>query len=68
MDEALIVTINDIRKTGHCVRGIRQWFSLHNLDFADFLNHGISASDLIATGDQLAADVIDKIKGQRSDG
>ncbi len=66
--EELIVTIDDIRKTGHCVKGIRRWFEAHNLDFRKFIEAGIPASALLETGDQLALEVVSKIKGRSSDG
>lgn len=63
-----IVTIDDIRKTGHCVAGIKTWFGLHGLDFRDFLDHGIPASKLIDTGDELAFEVMRKIEERKSHG
>lgn len=68
MEEDFIVTINDIRKTGHCVRGIRGWFDLHMLDFPGFLKNGIPASMLLATDDELAKDVVGKIKERMTNG
>ena len=58
--DAEIITINDIRKAGHCVAGARSWFSLHGLDFRLFLKEGLPAGTLLATGDQLAVDVVTK--------
>lgn len=55
-----IVTINDIRRAGHCVAGAKSWFSLHGLDFRGFLREGISADKLLETGDQLALDVVNR--------
>lgn len=55
-----IITINDIRRAGHCVNGARSWFSLHGLDFRKFVREGISAETLLATGDQLAFDVVNR--------
>ena len=63
-----IVTIDDIRKTGHCVKGIRRWFEAYGLDFRQFISTGIRASELEATGDQLAFEVVSKIKGRNSNG
>lgn len=62
-----IVTINDIRKTGHCTAGVRRWFDAHGLDFKAFLKSGIEAEQLLATGDALASSVVSKIRA-RSDG
>lgn len=38
----------------HCAWGLRHWWRLQGLDFADFLKNGISADRLLATGDDLA--------------
>lgn len=46
----MIITIEDIRRAGHCVSGTRAWFSRQNLDFRDFLKNGISAEKFLATG------------------
>lgn len=54
----MIITITDIRAAGHCVRGAREWFERHGLDFRAFLKDGISADELLATGDGLAVEVI----------
>lgn len=54
------VTIDDIRKAGHCVRGARRWFESHGLDFGTFLERGIAAEALLATGDALADQVIQR--------
>ena len=63
-----IITINDIRKTGHCVSGIKSWFALHDLDFRSFVQSGVSASVLLATGDGLAHDVVSKVQDRNANG
>lgn len=62
-----IITIADIRKTGHCVRGAGQWFALQGLDFKAFLKNGLPASVLLATGDELARQVVEH-KMRQTDG
>lgn len=62
-----IVTITDIRKAGHCAAGARDWFREHDLDFRDFLTNGLPASTLLATGDALAQQVVDR-KREREHG
>lgn len=61
------VTISDVRQTGHCVLGIRQWFDRHGLDFADFMRNGIDAETLLATKDGLARRVVSLVE-QREKG
>ena len=61
------IDINDIRQAGHCVRGAREWFERHDLDFRAFLKGGIDVETLLATGDHLAVDVIER-KRERDGG
>lgn len=65
MGEDFLVTISDIRATGHCVKGIKKGFEIYNLDFRKFLHEGISAQTLIDTGDAIALDVVNRIKEAR---
>jgi hypothetical protein len=53
------IYIADIRDAGYCVKGAKKWFALHNLDWREFMKHGIPESELIAAGDALARKVID---------
>lgn len=55
-----LVTIDDIIAAGHCVSGAKRWFRIHGLDFRAFLQNGARASDLLATGDALARQVVDR--------
>lgn len=52
------VTISDVRAAGYCVRGAREWFARHGLDFRAFLKDGIAEQELLASGDAIAAEVI----------
>lgn len=54
------VTIDDVRKAGHCVAGARRWFDAHGLDFRKFLKEGIPVEDFLASGDALAQQVVDR--------
>jgi hypothetical protein len=60
------VTIADVRKAGHCTRGLRRWAQANGLDFADFLKHGISIARLEATGDGMVAPLLAKIAEQQT--
>lgn len=51
MDNDPIIYIADIRKVGICVSGARRWFAAVGLDFREFMENGIPASQLDATGD-----------------
>ena len=52
------VTIQDLRRARYCRAGVRPWFQRHGLDWQDFLDHGIAADRLRATGDALVEPVI----------
>ena len=54
----LFVTIQDLRAARYCLAGVRPWFQRHGLNWQDFLNHGIDAERLRATGDALVEPVI----------
>lgn len=45
------VYIQDIRAAGMCNHGAREYFRLHNLDWFDFLQNGISFDVLEQFGD-----------------
>lgn len=67
MNDDPIITVADIRATGHCVRGAGRWFALNGLDFKKFMREGLPASVLLATGDELAKQVVEH-KRQSTDG
>lgn len=54
----VIITIDDIRKAGHCARGAKNWFDQQGLDFRDFLKNGITATQMLATGDAQGEQVV----------
>lgn len=41
------VTINDVRAAGLCVRGAREWFQRHGLDFRAFLKDGMTEQEAL---------------------
>lgn len=52
------VTIQDLRAARYCLAGVRPWFRRHGLDWQAFLDGGIEAETLRATGDALVEPVI----------
>ena len=56
----VIVTITDIRLAGHCVAGARDWFKAYDLDFREFIRNGMDSDILLATGDGLAEQVVER--------
>ena len=63
----MIITIEDVRRAGHCTRGARRWFEAHDMDFRAFLNEGIDAGEFTAKGDGLAQRVVDLKQGRQRD-
>ena len=53
-----IVHMHHLRSLGLCSRGGAAWFAQHGLDWLDFVQHGIDASILEATGDHYALAVV----------
>lgn len=53
------IYITDIRAAGHCVRGTKDWFDRHGLDFRLFLKEGIEEEEFIAAGDALALRIVE---------
>ena len=52
------ITVQDLRAARYCLPGVRPWFRRHGLDWQEFLDHGIDADRLRATGDALIDPVI----------
>lgn len=52
------VTIDDVRRSGHCVRGAKDWFDRHGLDFRAFLRDGIDEAEFLTNGDALAERIV----------
>lgn len=59
MSTDVLVTIAHVRAAGLCVHGTRAWFARQGLDFRAFLARGLPASVLLATGDAMAARVVE---------
>ena len=54
----LRVTVRDVRAARYCLAGVRPWFRRHGLDWQGFLDTGVDAEVLRATGDGLVEPVI----------
>lgn len=64
MDD-IIIRMPDLRAAFMCSRGARKFFELHGLDWCDFLKNGIPASKLLATGDQMAKQLVEVTRGRQ---
>jgi hypothetical protein len=60
------VTIQDIRAARYCLPGVRPWFRRHGLDWQAFLDAGLPAGTLRATGDALVEPVIAAAKARET--
>jgi hypothetical protein len=54
-----MIFVNHTRDAGLCASGCRKWFLIQGLNWSDFLEHGISAERLRATGSALCEQVIE---------
>lgn len=59
-NEDLLITVDDVRYAGHCVPGLKSWFSQHGLDLRDFIQNGVRESVLREKGDALSDRVIER--------
>lgn len=70
----ILITVNDLRALrdlkgkGYCIRGAKEWAARHNIDFSQFVREGIRSSVLLATGDQLAEDLVRFAEQERGNG
>lgn len=62
----MIVTVQHLHsvptwttRQGYCHRACREFFKRHDLDWLDFVQHGIDEEKLIATGDALAMRLVE---------
>lgn len=60
----MIVRMSDVRKAKMCSRGAREFFRRHQLDWNEFIKHGISAEKLETTGDAMAMKVVEVARGR----
>ena len=52
------VLVQDLRVARLCMTGARLWFRRQGFNWQDFLDNGIEADKLLATGEALAEPVI----------
>jgi hypothetical protein len=59
------VTMKHVRGCRMCSDGARKFFKRHNLDWNTFISEGLPEDVLIATGDEMALQVVRFANGQR---
>jgi len=57
--------MTDIRAAKMCSKGARKWAQSKSIDWAKFLREGIEAEELIATGDAMAARLVEVARERR---
>lgn len=57
----LIITRSHMDELGYCARGARRWFDRMGLDWPAFVRDGIDAEVLLATGDAMAARLVQHV-------
>lgn len=58
----MIIVRSDLDEIGYCARGARRWFANMGLSWADFVRDGIDSDILLATGDAMAAKLVEHVK------
>lgn len=58
-DGPVIVTMRDVRGIKGCARGARGFCKRHGINWTEFLDHGVDAEILDATGDAKARQLTD---------
>ena len=67
----MIITLKHIRKVkgfnrkpGFCIRGVRHWCEVNNVDYRKLIKEGLDESVLLATKDPMAVAVVEQAHGQ----
>ena len=56
------IYINDVRRFGYCVRGIKKFCAMHNIDFKNFVKNGIDIAEIEDIDDAMLNKLIAKLK------
>jgi hypothetical protein len=52
---------------GYCAKGLRQFFTIHGLDYLQFVRHGIPEHLIWDTGDELARRIVLEARKERGE-
>lgn len=63
--EQVRVTIADLRSLKYCANGSKAFFGRHGLDWRKFVKEGIPVEELEATGDAMALEICEVVRGRR---
>jgi len=56
----MIITMEHVRRIHYCSPGIRLFSKKHGIDLGAFCRNGIDEEVLLATGDQMAIDLVEE--------
>ena len=65
---ALKVNNNHSHALGYCAKGVRAFLAGHGIDWLTFVREGIDEEVLLATGDQMALNVVEQARKEAVDG
>lgn len=54
----VLVTTEDLKAAKYCAGGTRRWFAAHDLDWSNFVFHGLDEDVFLATGDALVTPLL----------
>jgi len=63
----MIVQVRDAVELGYCIKGIKEFCKRYDIDFRNFVKHGIDEEVLLKTGDAMAVKVVERAR-LRSEG
>lgn len=58
----MIITHMDMRRMKYCNKGAREFFNRHGLDWSLFMAEGLPEEVILATGDDLAIQLVAFVK------
>jgi len=62
----VIITHQDMRLMKYCNKGAREFFSRHGLDWALFMAEGLPEETILATGDDMAIQLVAFVKENKN--
>lgn len=55
----MIITMDHVRHIHYCSSGVKLFSKRHGIDLAEFCKNGVDEEVLLATGDQMAIDLVE---------
>lgn len=61
----MIITLEDARAFDYCAPGMRRFAARNKLDWSKFIKEGLPSEVLLATGEQMAIALVEKVNELR---